>query len=164
MITRVGIGYDVHQLVEDRPLIIGGVEVPHSKGLKGHSDADVLLHAICDALLGAVALGDIGAHFPDSDARWKGVDSRILLRNVNRLVVQEGYTLSNIDATIALEQPKLRCYIDRMRGVIAEDLAVDQSQVSVKATTSEKSGMVGREEVAVAWAVCLLSRSVVDVE
>lgn len=159
MSTRVGIGYDVHQLVEDRPLIIGGIEISHSKGLAGHSDADVLLHAICDALLGAAALGDIGMHFSDSDIRWKGVDSRILLRKVKEMVSDAGYELTNVDATVALERPKLRPYIDRMRQVIAEDLAMDQNQISVKATTSEKVGIVGREEAAAAWAVCLLTGS-----
>ena len=159
MSTRVGIGYDVHQLVEDRPLIIGGIKIPHSKGLAGHSDADVLLHAICDALLGAAALGDIGMHFSDSDARWKGVDSRILLRKVKEIVSDAGFEPVNVDASVALERPKLRPYIDRMRQVIAEDLAMDQNQISVKATTSEKLGIVGREEAAVAWAVCLLTGS-----
>ncbi len=159
MSTRVGIGYDVHQLVEDRRLIIGGIEIPHSKGLAGHSDADVLLHAICDALLGAAALGDIGMHFSDSDARWKGINSRILLRKVKEMVSDAGYELTNVDASIVLERPKLRPYIDRMRQVIAEDLTMDLNQISVKATTSEKLGIIGREEAAAAWAVCLLTRS-----
>lgn len=159
MSTRVGIGYDVHQLVHDRPLVIGGIGIPHSKGLVGHSDADVLLHAICDALLGAAALGDIGMHFSDSDTRWKGIDSRILLRKVNEMVLEAGYEPVNVDASVALERPKLRPYVDRMRQVIAEDLAMDQNQISVKATTSENLGIVGREEAAAAWAVCLLTGS-----
>lgn len=162
MTARVGIGYDVHQLVEDRQIIIGGVEIPHSRGLDGHSDADVLLHAICDALLGAAALGDIGMHFPDTDVRWKGISSRILLRKVNEAVSNAGYELLNIDATVALEYPKLRPYIDHMRQIIAEDLGVGIDRISVKATTSEKLGMVGREEAVVAWAVCMLTGSAVS--
>ena len=154
---RIGLGYDVHQLVEGRPLIIGGVTIPHSLGLAGHSDADVLLHAICDALLGALALGDIGSHFPDTDSRWKDVDSRKLLREVNALVIGAGYQIVNIDTTVALERPKLRPYISTMRTVIADDLGIEFDQVSIKATTSEKIGMVGRHEGAAAWAVCLLS-------
>ncbi|MCY4204524.1 MAG: 2-C-methyl-D-erythritol 2,4-cyclodiphosphate synthase [Bacteroidetes bacterium] len=153
---RIGMGYDVHQLVRGRVLIIGGVEIPYPRGLAGHSDADVLLHAICDALLGAVALGDIGSHFPDTDARWKGADSRELLRKVNTIVLDTGYKVVNIDSTIALERPKLHPYIDAIRQVIAQDLDLDPGLVSVKATTSEKLGMVGREEGAAAWAVCLL--------
>ena len=159
MKIRIGMGYDVHRLIEGRPLIIGGVEIAHSHGLAGHSDADVLLHAICDALLGAAALGDIGAHFPDTDERWEGVDSRVLLREVKFMVSAKGYTVVNVDATVALERPKLRPHIDTMRQVIAVDLDVGVDQISVKATTSEKLGMVGREEGAAAWAVCLLSGS-----
>lgn len=162
MAAKIGIGYDVHPLVEDRPLIIGGIEIPYSKGLAGHSDADVLLHAICDALLGAAALGDIGLHFPDSDAQWKGVDSRRLLRKVKKMISEAGYELVNVDATVALERPKLRPYIDKMRQTIAEDLVVEVRQVSIKATTSEQLGMVGREEAAAVWAVCLLNGSPVS--
>ncbi len=154
---RVGIGYDVHQLIEGRPLILGGITIPHSLGLAGHSDADVLLHAISDALLGAAALGDIGVHFPDSDDKWKGANSRELLRSVNMLLSRDGYHVVNVDATVALERPKIRTYIDRMRQVISEDLGIQVSQVSVKATTSEGLGMVGHEEGVAAWAVGLLS-------
>jgi len=159
MNMRIGVGYDVHQLVEGRPLVIGGVTVPHSYGLAGHSDADVLLHAICDALLGALAMGDIGSHFPDTDPRWKDVESRKLLREVNTIVLRAGYQVVNIDATVALERPKLRPLIDAMREVIANDLQIELKQVSVKATTSEKIGMVGREEGAAAWAICLINGS-----
>jgi len=159
MNMRIGIGYDVHQLVRGRPMIIGGVEIPHSRGLSGHSDADVLLHAISDAILGAAALGDIGAHFPDTDPKWKGADSRKLLRKINSIVQEAGYKVVNIDATVALERPKLRPYIDRIRQVIAKDLEVNLDQISVKATTSEKLGMVGREEGVAVWAICLLARS-----
>ncbi len=158
---RVGIGYDVHQLIEGRPLIIGGITIPHSLGLAGHSDADVLLHAICDALLGAAAMGDIGVHFPDSDERWKGVNSRELLRNVSTLLSKRGYQVINVDATVALELPKIRPYIDSMRRLIAKDLGIQINQVSVKATTSEGLGMVGREEGAAAWAICLLSEGII---
>jgi len=140
-------------------MIIGGVEIPHSRGLSGHSDADVLLHAISDAILGAAALGDIGAHFPDTDPKWKGADSRKLLRKINSIVQEAGYKVVNIDATVALERPKLRPYIDRIRQVIAKDLEVNLDQISVKATTSEKLGMVGREEGVAVWAICLLARS-----
>ncbi len=159
MKLRIGMGYDVHPLTEDRPLIIGGVEIPYLKGLAGHSDADVLLHAICDALLGAAALGDIGTHFPDTDDRWKGADSRILLQEVKSTLSDAGYIVVNVDATVALERPKLRPHIDTIRQLIAVDLEIGVDQVSVKATTSEKIGMVGREEGAAAWAVCLLAGS-----
>ena len=154
---RIGFGYDVHRLVEGRPLILGGVEVPHETGLDGHSDADVLLHAITDALLGAAALGDIGAHFPDTEAHWKDADSRMLLREVGRLVEEAGYRIANIDATVALERPKLRPYIDAMRRAIADTLGLELGQVSIKATTTERLGFVGREAGAAASAVCLLT-------
>lgn len=154
---RIGFGYDVHRLVEGRPLILGGVTVPHETGLDGHSDADVLLHAITDALLGAAALGDIGVHFPDTEARWRGADSRMLLREVGRMVEDAGYRIANIDATVALQRPKLRPYIDAMRHAIAETLDLDTGQVSVKATTTERLGFVGREAGAAASAVCLLT-------
>ena len=154
---RIGFGYDVHRLVEGRPLILGGVEVPHETGLAGHSDADVLLHAITDALLGAAALGDIGAHFPDTEAQWKDADSRMLLREVGRLIEEAGYRIANIDATVALQRPKLRPYLDAMRRAIAETLGLDVGQVSVKATTTERLGFVGQEAGAAASAVCLLT-------
>ena len=153
---RVGFGYDVHRLVEDRPLILGGVEIPFEKGLLGHSDADVLLHAISDALLGALALGDIGLHFPDTDDRWKGADSGILLKEVYRMVRGKGYQVSNIDSTVALQLPKLRPYIEEIRTSIASILDVEVSCISVKATTTERLGFVGVGDGASAFAVCLL--------
>jgi len=153
---RIGIGYDVHRLVEGRPLVIGGVEVPHSKGLAGHSDADVLLHAIADALLGAAALGDIGMHFPDTEARWKGADSHKLLEAVGDMIDEAGYNISNIDATVALERPKLRQHIEAMRTRVAAALGLSMRQVSIKATTTERLGFVGSESGAAAFAICLL--------
>lgn len=153
---RVGHGYDVHKLVEDRKLIIGGVEIPHSKGLLGHSDADVLAHAICDALLGAAALGDIGKHFPDNDDRYKDVDSLVLLEKVCELIRNKGYEISNVDSTILAQAPKLRPYIDEMRSKLAQAMQLDIDEVSVKATTEEKLGFTGREEGIAAHAVVLL--------
>ncbi|WP_157721837.1 2-C-methyl-D-erythritol 2,4-cyclodiphosphate synthase [Tumebacillus avium] len=153
---RVGMGYDVHQLVEGRDLILGGVLIPHEKGLLGHSDADVLLHAIKDALLGAIAEGDIGKHFPDTDERFKGADSLKLLTHVWSMVKERGYVLANLDCVIMAERPKLRPYIDEMRGVIARELEAELGQVNVKATTTEKLGFVGREEGMAAQAVVLL--------
>lgn len=151
---RIGIGYDVHRLVEGRPLILGGVTIPHDRGLDGHSDADVLLHAIGDAVLGAAALGDIGAHFPDTDAEWKGADSQELLRRVAAAVSEAGYTPHNVDATVVLERPKLQPHIADMRANVAAALDLKTDAVSVKATTNEGLGPVGREEGAVAHAVC----------
>ncbi len=153
---RIGFGYDVHRLAAGRPLVLGGVEIAHPSGPDGHSDADVLLHAICDALLGAAALGDIGQHFPDTDARWKGADSRVLLREVVRLVAATGLRVGNIDALVSLERPRLRPHIDAMRGCIADDCGVGVGDVSVKAGTNERMGFVGREEGIAAYAVCLL--------
>lgn len=153
---RTGYGYDLHRLAEGRKLVLGGVTIPHEKGLDGHSDADVLLHAITDALLGAAALGDIGAHFPDNDAIWKDADSRDLLRKTVSLVRESGYRINNIDATVVAERPKLRPYIDTMRSNIAEDLGLSPAVVSVKATTSERVGIMGREEAICAMAVCLI--------
>jgi len=153
---RIGFGYDVHRLVEGRPLILGGVKIPFEKGLLGHSDADALLHAITDALLGAAALGDIGAHFPDTDPEWKGANSRDLLKAVAEKIRNEGYKVANVDATVVMERPKLRLRIDEMRACIAEDLSVSLGQVSVKATTNEKMSFVGREEGVACYAVCLL--------
>jgi 2-C-methyl-D-erythritol 2,4-cyclodiphosphate synthase len=155
---RIGYGYDVHQFQEGRKLILGGVEIPHSKGLLGHSDADVLLHAITDALLGAVALGDIGSHFPDTDESYKNADSRILLKQSYDLVKEKGYELGNLDATVITEQPKLRPYIDTIRNSIAKELTCSLDEISVKATTSEKMGFAGREEGVIAQAVVLLSK------
>ena len=154
---RIGQGYDVHRLVEDRDLWICGVKIPHSLGLLGHSDADVAIHALCDALLGALALGDIGKHFPDSDPKYKGIDSKLLLGHVMRLIRDNGYELGNCDITICAEAPKFRPYIDEMRRTLAEVMNVDASAVSVKATTTEKLGFTGRQEGISAMAVCLLT-------
>lgn len=156
MNMRIGQGYDVHQLAEGRKLIIGGVEIPHEKGLLGHSDADVLLHAICDAMLGAVALGDIGRHFADSDAKYKNIDSRILLRETLHLVRGQGYRVGNVDATIIAQEPKMAPHIFQMVDNIAADLRVEKSAVNVKATTTEKLGCIGRGEGIAAQAVVLL--------
>jgi len=153
---RVGHGYDVHKLVEDRKLIIGGVEIPHYKGLLGHSDADVLAHAICDALLGAAALGDIGKHFPDNDDRYKDIDSLVLLEKVCELIRNKGYEISNVDSTILAQAPKLRPYIDEMRSKLAKVMKLDIDELSVKATTEERLGFTGREEGIAAHAVVLL--------
>ena len=153
---RIGQGYDVHQLVAGRKLIIGGVEIPHDKGLLGHSDADVLLHAICDALLGAAALGDIGKHFADTDAKFKNIDSRILLREVARLLANAGFRVGNIDATIIAQAPKMAPHIERMVENIAADLGIAMNAVNVKATTTEKLGFAGRGEGIAAEAVALL--------
>lgn len=155
---RVGHGFDVHAFAEGRKLIVGGVDIPHSLGLAGHSDADVLLHAICDALLGAAALGDIGRHFPDSDARYKGIDSRELLRETARLVGEKGWRLSNLDATIIAQAPKMAPHIPAMREHLAADLGVEVDCVNVKATTTERLGFTGRGEGIAAEAVCLLER------
>lgn len=153
---RIGHGYDVHQLVTGRKCIIGGVEIAYEKGLLGHSDADVLLHAICDAMLGAAGLGDIGKHFPDSDASYQGADSRGLLRQVVALLKQQGYQLSNLDATIIAQAPKMAPHIETMRINIASDCGVASSQVNVKATTTEHLGFTGRGEGIAAEAVCLI--------
>lgn len=153
---RIGHGYDVHQLVAGRKLIIGGVEIAHDKGLLGHSDADVLLHAICDALLGAAALGDIGKHFADTDAKFKNIDSRILLREVARLLGNAGYRVGNVDATIIAQAPKMAPHIGTMVENIAADLGVAINAINVKATTTEKLGFEGRGEGIAAEAVALL--------
>lgn len=143
---RVGLGYDVHQLVEGRKLILGGVEIPYEKGLLGHSDADVLLHAIKDALLGAAALGDIGKHFPDTDERYRGISSLMLLNEVNNLLIRKGYKANNIDATIIAQKPKIAPYVQSMRENISKTLQIDISQVNVKATTTEGLGFTGKGE------------------
>lgn len=153
---RIGQGYDCHQLVEGRKLIIGGVDIPHHLGLLGHSDADVLLHAITDAILGAAALGDIGKHFPDTDPHFKGADSRVLLREAARRVKATGYDIGNIDATIIAQRPKMAPHIAAMVANIAEDLGVTAGQVNIKAKTNEKMGYLGREEGINADAVALL--------
>jgi len=155
---RVGHGFDVHQLVAGRACIIGGVNIPHDKGLQGHSDADVLLHAICDALLGAAALGDIGKHFPDTDERYKNISSRQLLQNVAALLQAKYFLIDNIDATVIAETPKLSPYIAQMCANIAEDCNILVSAVNVKATTSEKLGFIGRGEGIAAEAVCLIQQ------
>jgi 2-C-methyl-D-erythritol 2,4-cyclodiphosphate synthase len=153
---RIGHGYDVHQLVEGRKLILGGVEIQHNKGLLGHSDADVLLHAVCDAVLGALGLGDIGKHFPDTDPAYAGADSRNLLRHVVTLMAESGYLLGNLDITIAAQQPKLAHHLGSMKDNIAFDFKAQSNQVNIKATTTEKLGFVGREEGIEAHAVVLL--------
>lgn len=153
---RIGIGLDAHAFAEGRKLIIGGVEIAHTHGLAGHSDADVLLHAICDALLGAAALGDIGRHFPDTDGRYKGADSRGLLREVAMLVKRSGYAVGNVDAVIVAQAPRMAPHIATMCANIAADLSIDIGQVNVKATTTEHLGFTGRREGIAAQAVCLL--------
>jgi 2-C-methyl-D-erythritol 2,4-cyclodiphosphate synthase len=155
---KIGHGFDVHQLVTGRRLIIGGVDIPYERGLLGHSDADVLLHAIADALLGAAALGDIGKHFPDTDARYLGIDSRQLLRHVVSLIKTKGYAISNIDATIIAQAPRMSPHIDAMRANIAADASLTLDDVNVKATTTEQLGFTGRGEGIVAEAVCLIYR------
>ena len=154
---RVGMGYDVHKLVEGRDLIIGGVKIPHTLGLLGHSDADVLLHAIMDALLGAAALGDIGKHFPDTDPKYKGISSMKLLEHVAGLIVEKGYIVENIDATIIAQAPKMRPHIDTMRENIAKALLIDVGQVNVKATTEEGLGFTGSGEGISSQAICLVT-------
>ena len=154
--ARVGQGFDVHRLVEGRRLVIGGVEIPFGKGLLGHSDADVLLHAVSDALLGAAALGDIGRHFPDSDPRYKGIDSRELLRHVAALLREKGLRVANVDATIIAQAPRMAPHIGRMVEHIAADLGVDAGNVNVKATTTEELGFTGRGEGIAAQAICLV--------
>lgn len=153
---RIGLGYDVHQLVPDRKLWLGGIEIPHTLGLLGHSDADVLLHAICDALLGAAALGDIGKHFPDNDPKYKNIDSKLLLRHCNELLLKNGYRVGNIDSIIVAQKPKVGPYIPQMRECIASILGIEPGQVSVKATTTEHLGFEGREEGISAHAIALL--------
>ena len=154
---RIGIGYDVHQLTPGRDLWLGGIQIPHTLGLLGHSDADVLLHAICDAMLGAAVLGDIGKHFPDNDPQYKNIDSKLLLRRCNELLIQEGYTICNLDCIIVAQKPKVGPYIPTMRQTIADILHLDLDQVSVKATTTEHLGFEGREEGISAQAAVLLS-------
>lgn len=153
---KIGQGFDLHRIVEGRKLILGGIEIPYDKGLYGHSDADVLLHAIIDALIGAAALGDIGKLFPDTDNKFKDIDSKCLLKEVYAIITDNGYKINNIDSTVIIEKPKLRDYIDQMRAVIASILDLDIDQVSIKAKTSEKIGIVGRGEAAIAEAVVLL--------
>lgn len=156
---RVGQGFDVHPLVEGRDLIIGGVTIPYEKGLLGHSDADVLLHALCDALIGAAALGDIGQHFSDKDVRYKDIDSRVLLREVHRLLISKRYRVINIDATIIAQAPKMAPHILAMVANIAQDLNMSTSDINIKAKTAEKLGFVGRGEGIVAEAICLIEKT-----
>lgn len=158
MKIRVGFGFDVHQLTEGRPLVLGGVEIPHSRGALGHSDADVLIHAICDALLGAAGLKDIGHYFPDTSAEFKNIDSKILLRRVVDLLEERGYAVGNVDASLILEKPKIKPYVDEMCIVLAQILGIEKEDISIKATTNEKMGYVGREEGVAAYAVCLIQK------
>ncbi|MFZ5753663.1 MAG: 2-C-methyl-D-erythritol 2,4-cyclodiphosphate synthase [Bacillota bacterium] len=154
---RIGFGYDVHALVEGRKLIIGGIQIPHEKGLQGHSDADVLLHAVMDALLGAAALGDIGQHFPDRDERFKDIDSGLLLTEVARLLHSKGYTCHNLDCTVVAQSPQIAPYREEMRKRIAQLLGIPLEQVSIKATTTEGLGFTGRKEGIAAYAVCTIT-------
>lgn len=158
MSYRIGFGIDFHQMVEGRDLWIGGVKIPHHKGAKGHSDADVLLHAICDAMLGALALGDIGVHFPDTDASYKNIDSKILLQRTFDLIREKGYVVVNVDSSLCLEAPKIKPYVAAMQETIAKIICLETDAVSVKATTTEKMGFVGREEGLVAYANVLLQK------
>ncbi len=158
MSYRIGSGVDFHQLATGMELWIGGVKIGHHKGAVGHSDADVLLHAICDAMLGALSLGDIGVHFPDTDASYKNIDSKILLERTASLIQQEGYAVVNVDSTLCLQEPKIKPYVEQMQSVIAAILDIALKDVSIKATTTEKMGFVGREEGLVAYATVLLKK------
>ncbi len=153
---RIGHGYDVHRLVEGRKLILGGVEIPYEKGLLGHSDADVLTHSVADSILGALAMGDIGKHFPDSDEKYKGADSIMLLREVYDIMKEKGYKIGNVDVTVICQEPKLSPFIERMREILADTLSTEKDRVSVKATTEEKLGFTGNKEGIASHAVCLL--------
>ncbi len=159
MAFRVGFGYDVHQLEEGATFTLGGIVLDYHKGATGHSDADVLIHVICDALLGAANLGDIGQHFPDTDPSLKGVDSKILLKDVMALIRKEGYKVGNIDSTVCLQKPKLMPYLPEMKAVLAETMNIEVQKISIKATTTEKLGFVGREEGVSAYAVVLIEQS-----
>ncbi len=156
---RIGFGYDVHRLVEGREFWLGGIEIPHGKGALGHSDADVLIHALCDALLGALALGDIGQHYPDTDSKWKGIDSKLLLEDVINKVRAQDYIVGNVDGMICLQKPKIKPYIPQMREVLARILKIEVDDVSIKATTNEEMGFVGREEGITAQVVVLLIKN-----
>jgi 2-C-methyl-D-erythritol 2,4-cyclodiphosphate synthase len=156
---RVGFGFDVHQLKDGHPFWLAGIQVPHFQGAYGHSDADVVIHAICDALLGAAALGDIGKHFPDTDAQFKGIDSKILLKKVTTLLGQHHYYIGNIDVTLVLEKPKIKPFIDQMQSTLALVMGVQNDQISLKATTNEKMGFIGREEGVAAHAVALIYKN-----
>ena len=156
MKIKVGIGYDVHQLIDNIPLVIGGLSVPHNKGSLGHSDADTLIHAICDALLGAANLGDIGQHFPDTVEEFKGIDSKILLKKTVNLVREQGYSISNIDSTVCLQNPRIKPFISEMKDILANTMEIPVEDISIKATTTEKLGFIGREEGMAAYAVALI--------
>ena len=158
MKVRVGFGFDVHQLKEGKELWLGGIKLSHTKGAVGHSDADVLIHAICDALLGAAGMRDIGFHFPDTAAEFKGIDSKILLDRVNQLLKKEGYSIGNIDCTLVMEQPKINPHIDEMKKTLSAILEVEVNDIGIKATTNEKMGFVGREEGVCAYAVALIQK------
>ena len=158
MSLRIGYGYDVHQLAEGEDLIVGGIHLPYHLGSVGHSDADALLHVICDALLGALALGDIGTHFPDTDPAYKGIDSKVLLKRTYELVKQEGWTLANVDSTVCLQLPKLKPHIPTMQAIVAELLDVEPNQIGIKATTTERLGFVGEQKGISAHAVVLLAK------
>jgi 2-C-methyl-D-erythritol 2,4-cyclodiphosphate synthase len=160
MKIKVGFGFDVHQLKDGLTLTLGGVEVPHSKGALGHSDADVIIHAICDALLGACGLKDIGYYFPDTSAEFKGIDSKILLQRVMLLVKEKGFSVGNVDVSLTLEKPKIKPYIDSMKEALAPILEIDLDDLSIKATTNEKMGYVGREEGVAAYAVALIQKKI----
>ena len=160
---RTGIGFDVHAFSEGRKLIIGGIEIPFEKGLEGHSDADVLLHAICDAMLGALALGDIGIHFPNTDSKWKDADSTMLLKHVISLVDEKGYELGNLDCVLAMEKPKISPYLVQITKKLSSILQVDVDQISIKATTTEKLGFIGRTEGVASFATVLLVKKDVNV-
>ncbi len=156
---RIGFGFDVHRLKKDHPFWIAGIQVPHSHGAYGHSDADVVIHAVCDALLGAAALGDIGKHFPDTDMQFKNIDSKILLQKVSDLLCKNAYSIGNIDITLVLEKPKIKPHIEQMTKTLAHVLKIDVTQLSIKATTNEKLGYIGREEGVAAHAVALIYKS-----
>lgn len=156
--VRIGFGFDVHRLEENRKLVLGGIEVPSQKGAVGHSDADVLIHAICDALLGAANLRDIGFHFPNTDEQYKNIDSKILLERACNLIYQKGYEIGNIDATVCLEAPKINPFIPQMQQVLAKTMSIEAEQVSVKATTNEKLGYVGNGDGVTAYAVCIITK------
>jgi 2-C-methyl-D-erythritol 2,4-cyclodiphosphate synthase len=159
MKIRVGFGFDVHPLVKNLPFTLGGIQILHNKGALGHSDADTLIHAICDALLGAANLGDIGQHFPDTSAEFKGIDSKILLRRTVQLINEKGYSISNIDSTVCLQRPKIKPFISRMKETLAQTMEISEDDISIKATTTEKLGFVGREEGIAAYATVLIVKN-----
>jgi 2-C-methyl-D-erythritol 2,4-cyclodiphosphate synthase len=159
MKIRVGFGFDVHPLVEQLPFTLGGIQVPHHKGSLGHSDADTLIHAICDALLGAANLGDIGLHFPDTSSEFKGIDSKILLSRTVAILREKGYSISNIDTTVCLQKPKIKPFIPEMTSILAKTMGIPEDDISIKATTTEKLGYVGREEGIAAYAVALIEKA-----